>query len=174
MINSVQQKFSLHVEKSLFLFSFCEICQRTVKGFMFFGYSMSVNIIQLFLCGNTELVAKNNSAWMFDATLQLQGILLQSSQLLCTLAFCSWILYMCECDSMSVWVWMLVLMWYVSPRVLRSYYIQWNLYDNCAAGNINYTYSLFSTLAPSPPTSCHGVYVTLGEMSVCSAVSPCI
>lgn len=27
---------------------------------------------------------------------------------------------------------------------LRSYDIQWNLYDNCTAGNINYTFSLFT------------------------------
>lgn len=81
-----------------FLFTLCEFCQRTAKGFMSSSFSKRVNIIQRLLCGNTELVAKNNSAWMFDASLQLQGILLQSFQLLCTRAFCSTILrlYVCE------------------------------------------------------------------------------
>lgn len=102
---------------------------------MSFGYSKSVNIIRLLLCGNTELVAKNNSAWMFDAPLQLQPFCFNPFS-----SFVLWLLFLEVC--MSVWVWMCVFMWYISFE--RSYYIQWNLYDNCAAGDFNYTFSQFT------------------------------
>lgn len=71
---------------------------------------------------------------MFDAPLQLRGFLLQSSQLLYT-----FVLWLSAC-------------WYLRcydsvpsqyKSFERSHYIQWNLYDNCAAGNINYTFRRF-------------------------------
>lgn len=103
---------------------------------MSFGYSRSVNIIQLLLCGNTELVAKNNSAWMFDAPLQLQGILLQSVQLLCTLAF---VLVFCVCERVSMTVCSCVV--HIFFKIILH---TMDLFDNCAVGDINYTFSIFT------------------------------
>lgn len=78
---------------------------------------------------------------MFDAPLQLQGILLQSFQPLCTLAF---VLGFCVNACARV------------VRIFfrkRSYRVQWNLYDNCAAGNINYAFSLFTVSSHHLPGS---------------------
>lgn len=93
----------------------------------FLCYRTSVNTSRL-LC----VLYSAMSAWMFDAPLQLRGIVQQSFQLLLSLRLST-------CASAAP----TTRAWHEKPFE-RSYYTQWNLYDNCAAGNINYTFSPFS------------------------------
>lgn len=83
---SATELFLEQGEASLFS-SLWEYWKMTARGFLPFFSRRSVNISQLLF------VAQKNSASMFDAPLQLQGIPLQSSQLLCT-----FVLWFCECE----------------------------------------------------------------------------
>lgn len=52
----------------------------------------------------------------------------------------------------------------------RSHYIQWNLYDNCTAGNINYTFRRFELSSHHLLAAC----IRLDKTSLGSAAPHCI